>query len=140
MTAKEFLEQGKFAEIRINALQERLKVLRSQAERVTQIYNSTGSGQRDPHARATVIGKIIDTENVLTEEYNALLSTQNKIIDVIFKVTDPTLQTLLELRYICGKRWHEIAETLYRDERNVYKLHNKALLIIEKELTQIEQA
>lgn len=42
-------------------------------------------------------------------------------------VEDITLRHLLELRYMDGKPWNEVAKALKYDERWVLRLHRKAL-------------
>ena len=55
------------------------------------------------------ISKIVDLETEINAEIDKLVEKRKEIEGIIRAVEDSTLQTLLEYRYINGKKWEEIA-------------------------------
>ena len=47
------------------------------------------------------------------------------------RLEDPELQMVLELRYLCGKNWTEIAEAIHCSDSHVYRIHQRALDAVE---------
>ena len=52
--------------------------------------------------------------------------------EVIEKVDDVTCRTLLRHKYINGETFEAIAEKMCYDVRHVYRLHKKAINLVEK--------
>lgn len=77
------------------------------------------------------ISKIVDLETEINAEIDKLVEKRKEIEGIIRAVEDSTLQTLLEYRYINGKKWEEIALLMCYDYRYVKKLHKKALFAIQ---------
>lgn len=63
----------------------------------------------------------------LDARLSKLLKTEHEIQDVINRVEDATLRTLLIERYINYKTWDQIAACLWYDVRHIYRLHARAL-------------
>ena len=57
------------------------------------------------------ISKIVDLETEINAEIDKLVEKRKEIEGIIRAVEDSTLQTLLEYRYINGKKWEEIVHT-----------------------------
>ena len=74
-----------------------------------------------------IIGKIVDLENEINADIDKLVDLKREMVTVIKAVTDPELQTLLELRYLCFKTWEQIAVDMQYSTRNIYKLHDTAI-------------
>ena len=51
--------------------------------------------------------------------------------NLIAKVSDPSHRVLLELRYLGGNTWEEIALKMGYDVRWIYRLHGRALQAVE---------
>lgn len=76
--------------------------------------------------------KIIDLEKEINEDIDRLVDMKAEIRDTIGQANDPVCQLLLELRYINGKAWEEIARDIGFDIRTAFRLHGKALKEIEE--------
>jgi DNA-directed RNA polymerase specialized sigma subunit len=76
--------------------------------------------------------KIIELENDVNEEIDRLVALKAEIESIIKKVERPKLRQLLELRYICGKTWKQVAEDMHYDVSHVYRLHGCALNALAK--------
>ena len=137
MNAKEYLEQAYRLDQRINsklAQKESLKCLATKSTAVIR-KDPISSGSNDSFMEDTII-KIVDMEREIDREIDQLVDLKREITWVIDQVDNLNLQVLLELRYLCYKRWPEIAEQMHYTESNVYKLHEKALQKVEENLSR----
>lgn len=80
------------------------------------------------------ISKIIDLETEINAEIDKLVEKRKEIEGIIRMVEDSTLRTLLEYRYINGKKWEEIALMMGYDYRYILKIHGKALSALPSDL------
>lgn len=80
------------------------------------------------------ISKIVDLETEINAEIDKLVEKRKEIEGIIRAVEDSTLQTLLEYRYINGKKWEEIALMMGYDYRYILKIHGKALSLLPSDL------
>jgi DNA-directed RNA polymerase specialized sigma subunit len=83
------------------------------------------------HRMEDIICKIMDLENDINRDINHLLDLKAEIMGVIKQVSDTECQTLLELRYLCFKRWEEIAVEMSYSSQHVYRLHEQSLKAVE---------
>ncbi|MCD7785722.1 MAG: DUF1492 domain-containing protein [Oscillospiraceae bacterium] len=128
MTAKEYLDQAYRLDQRIDSKLSQVSSLNDLALKCT----STITGMpRNPSPSVSsmevAICKIVDLEDEINHDIDALVDLKREIVDVIKKVDNIECQTLLELRYLCFKTWEEIAVEMNYCIDNVYKLHRKAL-------------
>ena len=70
---------------------------------------------------------MVDLENEINEDIDTLVDLKAEIMRRIKRVENTEYQTILELRYLCFKRWEVIAVELGYDLRYLYKLHDQAL-------------
>ena len=82
------------------------------------------------------ISKIVDLETEINAEIDKLVEKRKEIEGIIRAVEDSTLQTLLEYRYINGKKWEEIALMMGYDYRYILKIHGKALSMLPSDLSK----
>lgn len=80
------------------------------------------------------VAKIIDLETEINLEIDKLVEKRKEIESVIRAVEDSILRTLLEYRYINGKKWEEIALMMGYDYRYILKIHGKALSLLPSDL------
>lgn len=78
------------------------------------------------------ISKIIDLETEINAEIDKLVDKRKEIESIIRAVEDSTLRTLLEYRYINGKKWEEIALMMGYDYRWILRLHGRALNAVDE--------
>ena len=86
-----------------------------------------GGGSRNVYRMQDIIGKIIDLEDEINQDIDALVDLKREMVATIKAVADPECQTLLELRYLCFKTWEQIAVDMQYSTRNIYKLHDRAI-------------
>lgn len=131
MTAKEYLNQARHIDLRIDSKLETIERLNSLANKATStLSDMPGSTSRDPHKREALICKIIDLEHSVETDIDTLVDLKSEIMSVIGDVDDEDCQIVLERRYICMDEWKDIADEMNYDERTVYRIHGKALGMI----------
>lgn len=136
MKAKDYLSQAYKLDRRIDCKLRQTEDLRELATRATASIHAervSGTKQRSPMENAIV--KLIDLEHEINDDIDRLVDMKREIAVVISKLPSPSHKILLELRYLEGKTWDEIAKDMDYDIRWVYRLHGKALKEIEAEIS-----
>ena len=132
VNAKEYLEQASKITIKLKAMSDQLAYLKSAAEYISPSFDDM------PHSSSTNVHKtedsilcIISFKGKMEAEYKKL----QEVNDTVNSVSDPELQQILVKRYIGNKKWKDIAHDLFICERQVRRLHEKAL----SEITRIKK-
>lgn len=132
MTAKEYLGQAFRLDQRINSKLEQVMSLRDLATKATSTLSDIApSGTRNVHRMEDIIVKIVDLENEINRDIDALVDLKREMVSVIKSVANPEYQTILELRYLCFRTWEQIAVDMNYSIQHIYRLRDKAL----KEIT-----
>ena len=128
MDAKEYLSQAYRIDQRINSKLEQVMSLRALLGKATgTLSGAPKAATPNPHSMEDTIAKMVDLENEINEDIDALVDLKAEIMACIKQISNPEYQTLLELRYLCFKRWEEIAVDTGYSLRRLYELHNSAL-------------
>ena len=132
--AKEYLGQDYRIDQRINSKIEQVSALNYMATKATStISDMPGSASRNIHRMEDVIVKIIDLQNEINADIDELVDFKAEVMSVIKSIDNLEYQTLLELRYLCFKPWEQIAIELGYSINNVFKMHRKAIELLEKD-------
>lgn len=133
MTAKEYLSTYKTIILETECLKEEIMCLRAAAEYTSPDLQRTGTGAASYGDRLGArAAKIIDTENALLDKISLLVDAGDNVRRLIDAVPDPQCRMILSQRYLSCKNWEQIAALLNFDLRWVYRLHNKALKMVEE--------
>lgn len=128
MTAKEYLSQARYLDLRINNKIRQVAMLHELATKCTSTISDM---PRNPSpgrsAMADTIGKIIDLEAEINRDIDRLVDLKREMSGVINAVEDTQCQMLLEMRYICFRSWEEIAVEMNFNIRHIYRIHRQAL-------------
>ena len=129
MTAKEFLRRAREVDRRVDEAQERAERLREKLEagRMSSVTGMPRGGGADWTETAD---KLIELERVVNQRTRELVRWKLAAIDAIRSVEEPRLAEVLELYYIDGLTWEQVAQRMGRDIRWVYRLHGRALLMV----------
>ena len=128
MTAKEYLNQAYWLNRRIDSKLEQQSALRDLATKTTAVMDSeVVSHTRNVHSMEDILAKIMDMEDEINNDIDALVDLKRDIMRTIKGIENPEYQTLLELRYLCFKRWEEISVVMNYNLRHIYRLHDEAL-------------
>ena len=132
MKAKEYLSQAYRLDQRIDAKIEQVMSLRNLAAKATStLSDAMPSGTRNVHRMEDIIMRIIDLENEINADIDALVALKREIVSTIKSVPNLEYQILLEPRYLCFKPWEQIAVEMGYGIDNVFRLHQKALKDLE---------
>ena len=142
MRAKEYLSQALWLDQRINTKLEQLATLRSLAMKVTanQTAEKVSGGKDVKSLMANTIAKIVDLEREINGDIDRLVGLKAEIQETISQVSDVISQILLELRYVNGKTWDEIANVLGFARSWVLRLHGVALKEIEDKICLVDES
>ena len=128
MNAKEYLSQAYRIDQRINSKLEQVMSLRALLGKATgTLTGAPKAATPNPQYMEDTICKMVDMENEINADIDTLVELKADIMACIKQIGNPEYQTLLELRYLCFKRWEDVAAELGYDLRYVYKLHDQAL-------------
>jgi len=128
MTAKEYLGQARFLDMRINSKIQQVMSLNELATKCTSTIsdmpkNSNRSGSRMEDA----IVKIIDLEEEINRDIDKLVDLKRDIMTAIKAVPNTEYQTILEKRYLCFITWEQIAVDLNYSMQHTFRMHDRAL-------------
>lgn len=128
MTAKEYLSQAFRLDQRINSKLEQAASLRELAIKATASIHAeriSGTKERSPMENAIV--KLVDLEHEIDADIDRLVDLKRELMFFISDIGEPSYRLLLELRYLEGRNWEEIAKIMGCNLRWIYRLHGKAL-------------
>ena len=128
MTAKEYLSQARYLDLRINSKIQQVASLNDLATKATSAL--TGMPRNPNHATSTMeeaIAKIIDLQAEINSDIDTLVDLKRDLSATIKAVGNTEYQTVLEKRYLCFQSWEQIAVEMGYDLRWLYRIHGKAL-------------
>lgn len=130
MTAKEFLRRARGVDRRVDEAIERVDRLRAKLEagRMSKITGMPRGGGEDWTATAD---RLIELEKRVNARIRELVRLKHAAMDAIDRVDDARQREVLELYYLDGYKWDQVAERMELDARQVFRLHGKALQRIE---------
>jgi len=134
MSIKNYLSQAIWLDQMIDSKLEQMETLKSLAMKVTTSFTKEkiSSGNINKSNMENILVKVMDLENEINKDIDRLVDLKREIQDIINLMEDINQQLLLELRYLNGKGWDEIAVSMGYDPRTVYRIHGKALKEFEK--------
>ena len=135
----EYLHRAVALDVEIDAGFERIQQLRALAERRTTVYGRekvNGGGAADH--RMDVVARIVDAERELDEKIDRMIALKAEIQGVIARVNEDRMRLLLELRYLNGHTWEDVAERMNYTTRNIYNLHSAALKAVAPLIAEAE--
>nr|WP_276569323.1 DUF1492 domain-containing protein [Cytobacillus firmus] len=81
--------------------------------------------QQSPMESALV--KLMSLEEEINDNIDQLIDLKRELATFVSEIGNPSHRLLLELRYLSGSTWEEVASIMGYDVRWVYRLHRKAL-------------
>lgn len=112
----------------IKVLDELIKDTKAEAVATTSLTSGASSGSKATDKVGNIAAKLVDYLNDLTAKKALRTEARIQITRTIYSIEDGTLRLVLIQRYLRGLKWNQIAEFMgYGDERNIYRLHAKAL-------------
>ena len=129
MTAKEFLRRARSIDRQVDEATERVERIRARLEagRMSSVNGLPRGGVMD---WTDTVDKLIELEQVVNRRTRELVRWKLAAIDAIDQVEEARLREVLELYYIDGFTWEQVAQRMGLDLRWVFRLHGKALLMV----------
>lgn len=125
--AKEFLRQYINAKKRFKSISDEMIEIRSAATRITPVISDMPSGSHVNDKIALSIERLDKCYDMLAKEAKRMHEAMESVRKAIDLVEDEKYRHLLEMRYINGYKWEQIAILMHHDYRYVLKLHGWAL-------------
>ena len=127
MTAKEFLRRARDVDRRVDEAQERVDRLRARLEagRLSRVTGMPRGGGADWTETAD---RLIELERRVTTQTKEMVTWKLAAIDAIESVPEMRLREVLELYYLDGYTWQQVAQRMELSDRHVQRLHGIALL------------
>lgn len=133
MTPKQYLQQVFYLDQAINNKIEQVESWNQLATRMTSTYsNLPKSKTYRPTSFEDTLIKVIEMQEEINRDINRLVDLKLEIKDCISKIKDGEVRVVLEKRYLCFKKWEEIALEMNYDTRQVFRIHNRGLQTLEK--------
>lgn len=132
MTVKDYLEQYRTLEAEVKVKLEQVERLRALVTRANASWNS-GSFNPMPYDKVgEITAKIVDLEHEINREIDRLIDLQAEIKGYIALIPDAKVRLVIELHYINGRSFGEIAEREARGLRTILYRHKDGLDFLEK--------
>lgn len=132
MTAKEFLSQAYRLDQRINSKIEQVSSLNDLATKCTAtITGMPHNPNKGNDSMATAVAKIIDLQDEINKDIDALVDLKAEIIRTIKKLPNPEHQIILEQRYLIYEKWEQIALDMGYSIQHIFRMHDAAVSEIE---------
>lgn len=127
MTAKEFLRRARGADRRIDEATERVERIRARLEagRMSSVTGMPRGGVQDWTATAD---RLIELERDVNARIREMCKLKRLAQEAIDRVEEARLKEVLELYYIDGYSWEDVAKRMDLDKRWAFRLHGRALL------------
>jgi hypothetical protein len=136
MTTKEYLRQARTLKISINGKLSRIRQMRDFTTRATSQIKSDPVRGGNSKGFAAISDCIVDFEREIIDDLQKLYTVQSDIQASINQVSDVRYRTLLELYYLNGYTWEEVANEIGYAIRQTYRLHGEALQSFKKHGTE----
>lgn len=111
---------------KIRAKKETAAALYELAISVPGIDTTTLKVQTSSRSENEIITKYLDLERELKKDIAAVLEKKETVYKKL-QVLDGLEKDIMQLRYIGGLSWDEIADKINVSSRHVYRIHDKAL-------------
>ena len=133
MTAQEYLSRAYRMEQQVESKLQQIEALRSMAESLTScIGTEPVSHTRNHTAMQDTVLRILEAEQELNDEIDALVDMKREIKQTIDQVEDITLRLVLEKRDICFEKWEKIALDMFYSLRSVQEKHREAVRAVQE--------
>lgn len=134
MTVKDYLEQYRTLDAEIEAEIEQVERLRLLVTRASAGYNSGGLNPMPYDKVGELTTQIVDLENKVNGKIEKLLALRMEIKGHIALIPDAKVRVVIDLHYISGQSFGEIAKREARDIRTIFRRHKEGVKFLEKNI------
>lgn len=122
---KNYLNQAYYTDKRIITLQDELSMLQGRLDKCTASYKTARNGSQPSFEY--VLDRVLQYRDRLSREIDTLVTTKTNIKATINRLENPKCKLILAQKYINFHTFEYIAITLGMEQRQVRRLHKKAL-------------
>ena len=141
MSARAFMERVSSAQRRIVHMEEMASRYRDMAMRSTGSMQAVRVGGTPARSKVEDgMCAFMDICKDIEEEARALREMMRETHTVLSRLTDGAEREVLELRYLSGLNWMDVARRMCYDERTVRRIHVRALEHVQREMDVMEYA
>ena len=128
MTAKEYLMQAKFLDMRINSKIQQVEALNDLATSASSVLTGMPRNPNKATSKmADAVCKIVDLQAEINHDIDELVDLKREITRRVKSIPNAEYQLLLEKRYLCFMPWEKIAVDMGYSIQHIYRLHDWAL-------------
>lgn len=110
----------------------RYRDMATRATGSTEAARVSGTGARSKIADN--MDKFIDISREIERDAERLRSKITMTMEMIEGVCTPERKELLELRYLCGLTWEDVARRMKYDKRQSQRIHKRALEDVQRQM------
>ena len=137
MTIKQQLRRIYRVQIAIKAKEEKIRELREIAESIRGTSYDTPRVATSPGGGTgfeSVAVKVADLTTQMEKDYGELMEMLSGGIALIRSVENVTNRTILEMRYINGMTFEEIADRMHYSVQTIYRRHQEGIKQIKRKM------
>lgn len=150
MTTKEYLNQVYRIDRRINVTLAKIEKMRASLYKIGAGGSSVPAQRQSSDSLGAAIAKVMDYEKNANRLIDELVTKRLEIENAIKGVQDAVQREVLERRYLLFQRWESrfdertgeyvkgIAESMGYSERQIYRLHGKALKNVSVNVSEMQ--
>lgn len=130
MNAKQFLRQVRYLDDLIDTKLEQIQELRSLAEKVTSTLSLDGTSLQSSGLQDKIgdlVARIVDLQMEIEKATSRMIDIKTKAMRLIDNMPTPEHRLLLQMRYLRGLTWEQIAVDMAYTYRGIHYLHSRAL-------------
>jgi len=128
MDVKQYLSQAHYLDMSIDSKLELLSKLNSLATKATAtLSDMPHSPNRGSSSLEDTICKIIDLQDEINRDVDALVDLKRDIINLINNLVNDEYKVILEKRYLSFMTWEEIMVTMNYGRSQTFKIHDDAI-------------
>ena len=134
---REFFQRVVHADRRIAAMAEQCAHYRELAMRATgnmQALRMSGTQWRSKVEDGVV--HLVDLIDEIDRQAEALCAQRREVQSVIDALDDPQAKEVLELRYLGGMNWNDIALRMHYEMAQIHRIHRRALTLAQQEIEE----
>lgn len=138
MTAKEYFRQISQMEAFINTKKQRVDALKALASSVgsSNLSGMPKNPSKSLSPMADAVCKALDLEAKIREDEYLLQQKKVFLLELIGTIDSCDCQTVLIKRYFERLSWEDIASLMFYSTRWIYKLHGRALEVMDEKLKE----
>ena len=127
---RDYLEQIRTMEAKIDAKAQRVRELESRAVYTTTQYGGIGVSHGIDNARENLLARLIDEKSEVLKQIGKLEQEKNQALEMLDCIKDEKTYRVMHEHYVMGKPWNAIAKSLKITYQWANRLHLQGLTIL----------